>query len=343
MLFFVLYTLAGLMMVLSAIMQLDTYTRETSKSKKRTLKKSLLNKVTFLAIFFLWPFYLFGYLDLDVFVFGLILVFIYHVTISFLGLPSIRSAVIHVFKSPLFVLTVFFALYLYFFVLSPLLLSGLVLVFLGIVLLLFDRLHPLILQRLFRVVPYYYREELPFLKDMQISKKLHMIEIEGYGSMKNAMIVGLFKPFRLYVFKGMLASMTHREIMGIIAHEVGHVKRGHLRIRILLGALGLFLAFAAGISVVQLDNAFLLNFTLIVLTYIILGYLYRTLLALLLQRQEFEADDYAQKVGQGETLKSALGKLKRGEAPIRNRVYHKLTATHPPTEERIENLSKKPQ
>ena len=343
MLFILFYTLAGLMMGLTLFSQLDSYIRETSNSRKKAMKKSLLNKVTFLAIFFLWPFYLFGYFELDVFLFGLFFIFIYHVTINFIGLSTAKDAARHIVKTTFVAGTLLLALFLYFFVLSPLLLSGLVLVFLGIVLLLFDRLHPYILQRLFRVVAYYYREELPFLNDMRISSRLHMIEIEGYASMKNAMIVGLFKPFRLYVFKGMLASMNHREIMGIIAHEVGHIKRGHLRIRILLGALGLSLAFTAAILVVRLDNAFLMEYTLIILVCIILGYLYRSFLALLLQRQEFEADAYAFEVGQGEALKNALKKLKRGQPQIHNRYYHKLSATHPDTEERIKRLSLKHQ
>jgi Zn-dependent protease with chaperone function len=340
MLFVVLYTLAGLMIGFTLIIELKSHFKNRSGSrKKRGMKKSPLNKMTFLAIFFLWPFYLYGLIDLNGLGIGMVFIFLYHVVINVHFLRSVSSAAVNIMKSTLLILTLFAVIYFYFFVLSPLLLSGLLIVSSIIVLVLFDRLHPYILQKFFRVVPYYYNETLPFLSDMKISSKLHMIEIEGYASVKNAMIVGLFRPYRLYVFKGMLASMNHREIMGIIAHEVGHIKRHHLRIRLLIGAFGLVGVFFTGIVVTRLDNDALMNYTLLILGSIILGYLFRVVLSLTLQKQEFEADQYAWEVGQGEALKSALKKLKRSEPSHVNRLIHKMFATHPDTEERIERLS----
>ena len=339
MMFYSLYGLATLFIVFNTSVLIHKYLAQSSKRKKKSMKKSLLSRLTFLAFFFIWPLYLFDVITLTTLSWVGVFVMLFYTTIHFVYGKSRIQGLFHVLRTGLSYIGIGFILYLYFSILHPALLSVLVFGFLTIVLILLDRLHPWILRRFFRVVPYYYREELSFLNDMHIAKTTFMIEVRELKNMRNAMVVGVFRPYQLYLFKGMLESMNHREIIGIISHEAGHIKHKHLIVRMVLAVLALCSFIAAGTLIIQSEDGVLLSYTTLVVAFIILGYLYRSIFALILQKQEFQADAYARDVGYGEALISALNKLKKGEGKIYNPLLHKLSATHPVTDERITRLT----
>lgn len=338
MLFKSLYALATILLVFNTIMLSHDLHYGPSQKKKKSLKKSLLNRGAFLAIFLLWPFYLYNYLALDTLMVSLGGLGFYYGGVTLIYGESMKSSILNILKTFLGIGLGLFALYLYFSVLSPILLSVLISVFLVLFLVVFDRFHPRILKRLFRVVPYLHNSDEGFINDKNIHEQVHMIEIDGFKSMKNAMIVGVFKPLRVYVSKAMLESMKHDEVMGVIAHEVGHVKKNHLKLRMILGLFSIMSLFFVGILVFNFESRPLFDYTIFVLAMIILGTLYRSLFALLLQKQEFEADAYTKLIGQSENLIAALNKLKKGEPKVHNPLFHLLRASHPPTQVRIERL-----
>jgi STE24 endopeptidase len=59
----------------------------------------------------------------------------------------------------------------------------------------------------------------------------------------NAYFTGLGKTKRVVLFDTLISSHEEDEILAVLAHEIGHLKRGHIRKQILLMGLGTFLLF----------------------------------------------------------------------------------------------------
>jgi STE24 endopeptidase len=63
----------------------------------------------------------------------------------------------------------------------------------------------------------------------------------------NAYVAGMGKTKRIVLFDTLLASHDEDEILAILAHEIGHIKRGHLKKQVILHAISslMFLYFAS--------------------------------------------------------------------------------------------------
>jgi heat shock protein HtpX len=168
--------------------------------------------------------------------------------------------------------------------------------------------------------------------------------------MMNAFAVGHEQDSAVAVTDGLLRSMNLRQIAGIMAHEVSHIKSGDLRVMGLadvlnritsilsnIGFLGIPLVFGTGINVP------LLGLVLMILAPTLGG-----LLQLGLSRaREYDADlDGASLTGDPEGLASALkileerqgGKWEGLVLPGSRLPQPSLLRTHPKTEDRIARL-----
>jgi STE24 endopeptidase len=167
----------------------------------------------------------------------------------------------------------------------------------------------------------------------------------------NAYFTGLGRVKRIVLYDTLLEQMSHGEILAILAHEVGHWKRGHIWKRLLLmegGSLVLFYAAFRLLTweglpgLVGLGEASFAART-VILAFIgsLAAFPFTPFGSWLSRRQEWEADRFAcDLTGTPQTLATALIKLSREN--LSNLHPHPLYAafyySHPPVVERVGRL-----
>lgn len=171
------------------------------------------------------------------------------------------------------------------------------------------------------------------------------------SSHSNAYFTGLGRVKRVVLFDTLLAQMSHGQILAVLAHELGHWKKHHVLIRMLvmlaLLVLGAYLAFllVPGSTLPALIGEESLSFAarLVILGAAASALLFplTPLLAAWSRRDEREADRFAVELhGQAGDLADALAKL--GTENLSNLHPHPLYAafyySHPPLTERVANL-----
>ncbi len=171
----------------------------------------------------------------------------------------------------------------------------------------------------------------------------------------NAYFSGLGNNKRIVFFDTLLESLSHDEIEAVLAHELGHFRRHHIRKRLVLMALtslaGLALLGwlidqawfyqALGLSTPSTHGALVL-FMLVapVFTFFI-----QPLMARGSRKHEFEADDFAATHSDAAMLIQALVKLYRENASTLtpDGLYSAFHDSHPPAPVRIRHLEAKMQ
>ncbi|RNC68146.1 MAG: M48 family peptidase [Desulfuromonadales bacterium] len=167
----------------------------------------------------------------------------------------------------------------------------------------------------------------------------------------NAYFTGIGRVKRIVLYDTLIRQMTHREILAVLAHEIGHWKKGHIRNRLIMTQLGaLATAWLAwrltawdGLpGIIGLADASLAA------RFVILGFLgsivsfpLTPFSSWLSRRHEREADRFATQItGDPEALASALVKLSTEN--LANLHPHPLYAafyySHPPVVERVRAL-----
>lgn len=166
----------------------------------------------------------------------------------------------------------------------------------------------------------------------------------------NAYFTGLGKAKRIVFFDTLLSALQPPEIEAVLAHELGHFSRHHVRKRLLLGFGFALVAFAllgwlanagwfyAALHVQASPYMALLLFTLVssVFTFPL-----TPVTSWLSRRHEFEADAYATEQSDAQSLAQALVKLYRDNAttltpdPLHSRFYD----SHPPAPVRVARLA----
>lgn len=166
----------------------------------------------------------------------------------------------------------------------------------------------------------------------------------------NAYFTGLGSHKRIVFFDTLLGVLNPEEIEAVLAHELGHFKRGHiykhLAASLLLGLLGLWALdwvmhqswFYAGLGLEQPSNYGALLLFSFVLP--VLGFFTRPLILLVTRRHEREADEFAARQADGGHLASALTKLYRENAMTLtpDPLYSAFNDTHPPAAARLAHL-----
>ena len=169
----------------------------------------------------------------------------------------------------------------------------------------------------------------------------------------NAFFGGFGKTKRIIFFDTLLEKLNTKEIEAVIAHELGHFKRNHVKKLLLIQISFIFLslyffsglkdtqAFYVGLGVESLSDAnFLILFTLVLLPFVM--FFVAPLISWLQRKYEFEADEYACEFAKPSDLKQSLIKLYRDNAstltpdPLYSAFYH----SHPPASIRIQAIDK---
>lgn len=190
------------------------------------------------------------------------------------------------------------------------------------------------------------------------SQGLFVMDGSKRSAHANAYFTGFGRSKRVVFFDTLLQKLDGDEIEAVLAHELGHFRRHHVRTRLIIG-LGTLLAglaiaawliqlpaFYLGLGVVP--NLLVANHAAGLLLVMWLGGLAGVIIspwsASLSRRQEFEADAYACEHGQARALASALLKLFADNASTLtpDPVYVRFMYSHPPADQRLAALPLQP-
>jgi STE24 endopeptidase len=170
----------------------------------------------------------------------------------------------------------------------------------------------------------------------------------------NAFFTGFGKNKRIALYDTLIEKHTNDELVGVLAHEIGHFKKGHLVKTIVLSTIttgALFFLLGLMMNNRSLFDAFGVKETSVYVSLVLFGIVMtpvNDLLSIagnwLSRKHEFEADAYAAEVtGNARAMADALAKLSRDN--LSNLTPHPfyvfLNYTHPPVVQRIAALAGK--
>lgn len=171
----------------------------------------------------------------------------------------------------------------------------------------------------------------------------------------NAYFTGFGKSRRIVLYDTLVDQLKEDELAAVLAHEIGHYKKGHVPMMLILSAVMVFAGFAIADQLLGW-RAFYRAFGfssawapagLFLLAQVAGTFTFwlKPIFNALLRRFEYEADAYAAVItGSPEWLKQAL--LRLAEKNLTNLWPHPAYSlyhySHPPLAERLERLSKAP-
>jgi STE24 endopeptidase len=186
---------------------------------------------------------------------------------------------------------------------------------------------------------------------------LFMMDGSRRSSHGNAYFTGLGRSKRIVFFDTLFNRLNDDEIEAVLAHELGHFKRYHIKKRIAFSSLLSLVFFALlawlmqqpgffsglGIPSDQVSAAMMrpgVALSLFVLVLPVFMFLFTPLVAADSRRQEFEADIYAVAHTSAATLEHALVRLyeDNGTTLTPDPVYSAFYDSHPPAPIRIAHL-----
>ena len=180
---------------------------------------------------------------------------------------------------------------------------------------------------------------------------IFVIDGSKRSSKANAFFSGLGKKKAIVLYDSLMADNTVEELTAILAHEVGHYKKNHIKLSMLLGVLQtgvLFFVFgllsksealpgAFGVA----ENSFHISLIGFSLLYAPISMMIGILMNIYSRKNEFEADAYAKETYAAEPLQSALRKLSVNHLSnlTPNPSYVFVHYSHPPLVQRLEALA----
>lgn len=177
------------------------------------------------------------------------------------------------------------------------------------------------------------------------------VDASRRSSHSNAYFTGLGRVKRVVLFDTLLAQMSHQQILAVLAHELGHWKKHHVLVRMLVmqvllvaGAYIAFLLVPGSLlpSLIGLQSAsFAARIVVLMVVASLALFPLTPLFSAWSRRDEREADRFAVNLhGHAQDLADALAKL--GTENLSNLHPHPLYAafyySHPPLVERIGTL-----
>lgn len=179
-------------------------------------------------------------------------------------------------------------------------------------------------------------------------KEIFVMDSSKRTSKTNAFFIGFGRNKRIALFDTLVKDSTTPEVVAVLAHEIGHYKKKHVVIAMLLGFLHtgvLFFLVSIFIGNQRLFDAFLMKHLSTYAGLLFFGMLYEPISFLLSipanalsRHNEFQADHYAvETTPDREQLVAALKKLYATNLSNLNphRLYVILNYSHPPLLERI--------
>lgn len=181
---------------------------------------------------------------------------------------------------------------------------------------------------------------------------IYLMNASIRSSHGNAYFTGLFGEKRIVLFDTLVKKMSAKQVVAVLAHELGHFKLNHVRWMLLrgLGFTGLFLYILS----LLLDNPDMYqsfgftgisNFAALVVFpawFGLIEFIIGPFSSYLSRKNEFAADNFASRYTDSEDLVNALLNLRQSNhsMPISHPWYSSFYYSHPPLAERIEALRK---
>ncbi|HKJ50323.1 MAG TPA: M48 family metallopeptidase [Gammaproteobacteria bacterium] len=182
------------------------------------------------------------------------------------------------------------------------------------------------------------------------SQGVFVVDGSRRSSHGNAYFTGFGRNKRIVFYDTLLESLSEDEVEAVLAHELGHFKRNHLRKSLLLSSVFSLLGFALlawlmrsdwfysglGVELASTHTALIL----FMLVMPVFTYFISPLFSALSRKHEFEADEFAHSNSNYKALISALVNLYRDNAstltpdPLHSMFYD----SHPPATIRINRL-----
>lgn len=201
------------------------------------------------------------------------------------------------------------------------------------------------------------REEIEDYAKSQNFKMKGVYQMDGSrrSSKSNAFFVGFGRFRRIVLFDTLIEKHTTPELVSVLAHEMGHYRKGHIWKSMILSFLTfgfMFYILSLFINNPQLFAAFQMENLSVYASLVFFGFLYGpidTVLSMFSnmysRRNEYAADDYAVKTyGNPSAMMEALKKLSVDNlsnlTPHPVKVF--LSYSHPPVLERIRAIREMP-
>jgi len=181
-------------------------------------------------------------------------------------------------------------------------------------------------------------------------KNIYKIDGSKRSTKANAYFTGLGKTKRIVLYDTLINDLSTEEIVAVLAHEIGHYKKKHTLLGIILSLIqtGLtFYIFSLFVDSTELAKALGLNQPSFHISLIAFGILYSPIslvvglaMNILSRKNEYQADDFAKENYGGEHLISALKKLSRNNLSnlTPHPVYVFFHYSHPTLLQRIKSL-----
>ena len=182
--------------------------------------------------------------------------------------------------------------------------------------------------------------------------KISVMDASRRSSKINAFFSGFGKFKHIVLFDTLIEKLTTEEVVAVLAHEIGHSKKKHVFINMIISImqLGIYLFFL----LVLLSNSGFstafgfseLNFGFVLILFLEFNKVYEIIVSPFLsglsRKAEYQADHYASTKYKKEPMISALKVLSREN--FSNLTPHpffvKMTYSHPPTYDRIKAIKK---
>ena len=179
---------------------------------------------------------------------------------------------------------------------------------------------------------------------------LFVIDGSKRSTKANAFFSGLGKSKKIVLYDTLIEKHSTDELVAVLAHEVGHYKKRHIPVNIVLSAIQMGLVLyilSLFIFNPQLSEALGSSNLSIALNLMAFGFLFSPISMIiglffnvLSRKNEFEADRYARETYDGEPLVEALKKLSANNLSNLNPhpVYVFFNYSHPPLLQRLKAL-----
>ena len=188
----------------------------------------------------------------------------------------------------------------------------------------------------------------------KLSKKINLNFKDYYimnaslrSSHGNAYFTGFGKNKRIVFFDTLLKTLTNNEVMAVLAHELGHLKKKHILKSLFIGILFMGIGFYV-LGLLLNSKEFFMAFgkstpsshmALILFTFLlpIYTFILTPLSSWFSRKNEYEADQFAVENTNGDELISALIKMYKDNSSslTPSPVFSKFYYSHPPAIERV--------
>lgn len=183
-------------------------------------------------------------------------------------------------------------------------------------------------------------------------KDIYVIDGSKRSSKANAFFSGLGAKKKIVLYDTLISNHSNKELVAVLAHEVGHFKKKHIHVSLFLSVLqtGFMLwllskfvfnselSYALGASQLSLP----LNLIAFGILYTPISHLTGMAMNIVSRRNEFEADTFAASTYDSTALQDALKKLSSNNLSnlTAHPVYVFFHYSHPPLLQRLQNLKR---